>query len=107
LLAVLGGKDQPGADDVARILDSVGIKANAEELKVVIHSLQGKNLDQLIAEGSKRITALPSGGGHAAAAPAGGAPAAKAEEKKAEEKPKKEEKPKEESGADMGLSLFD
>jgi len=109
LLAVLGGKENPGAADINKILDSVGIKADAEELKLVLNHLEGKNIDQLIAEGSKKMSVVS--GGAAVAAGGSAAPAAggkkKEEEKKTAEKPKKEEKPKEESGGDIGFSLFE
>jgi len=105
LLAVLGGKEEPGADDVTKILDSVGIKADKDELKLVLSQLKGKNIDELIKEGSKRISVVHAAPAHGGASH--GAAPGKTEEKKEAEKPKKEEKPKEESGADMGFSLFD
>ena len=94
LLSALGG----GAINEAalkNILDSVGIEYDAEKGKKVVSELAGKDLESLIAEGSKKLATMPSGGGGAAAAPA----AAKKEEKK--------EEPKEESDDDMGFGLFD
>lgn len=51
LLAVLGGNEKPSAKDCTAILGSVGIEVDAKQLKTVIDSLNGKNLEELIAEG--------------------------------------------------------
>ena len=70
----------------------------------VVSELAGKDLESLIAEGSKKLATMPSGGGGGAAAPAaaaaGAAPAAAKKEEKKEE-------PEEESDDDMGFGLFD
>ena len=63
----------------------------------VVAELAGKDLEALIAEGSKKLATMPSGGGGGAAAPAAAAPAAAV----------KEEKKKVESDDDMGFGLFD
>jgi len=112
LLAVLGGNDNPDAAAINKILSSVGIKAEDEAINKVIGSLKGKDLNQLIAEGEKKFSSLPSGGGGGAAAPAAAAAggAAKADDKKGaakKEEPKKEEKKKSEEEDTMGFSLFD
>merc|ERR1711963_1074971 len=104
MLAALGAKGgaEPSAADVEKILGSVGIEA--EKVKKVCSELKGKNLEELIEEGTKKLASVPSGGGAAPAAggaAAGGA--APAEEAKKEEK--KEES--EESDDDMGFGLFD
>ncbi|XP_043827359.1 60S acidic ribosomal protein P2 isoform X1 [Dromiciops gliroides] len=109
LLAVLGGNDSPNSKDLKKILDSVGIETDEERMKKVIGELSGKNIEDVIAQGSSKLASMPSGGavavaasaGSAAPAAAGAAPAA-AEEKKEE---KKEES--EESDDDMGFGLFD
>ncbi|KAG7105041.1 60S acidic ribosomal protein P2 like [Verticillium longisporum] len=66
-------------------------------------SLKGKDINELIAEGSNKLASVPSGGAGGAAPAAGGAAAAggdaPAEEAKEEEK--------EESDDDMGFGLFD
>ena len=51
LLAVLGGNESPSAADIKKILSSVGIDAEDDKLKKVISELNGKNIDELIAEG--------------------------------------------------------
>ncbi|KAF7115665.1 hypothetical protein CNMCM5793_002905 [Aspergillus hiratsukae] len=104
LLLVLAGNSTPSAEDVKDVLSSVGIDADEDRLNKLIAELEGKDLQELIAEGSAKLASVPSGGAGGAAAPAaagaaaGGAAAAPAEEKEEE---------KEESDEDMGFGLFD
>ncbi|KAJ5105576.1 hypothetical protein NUU61_002923 [Penicillium alfredii] len=100
LLLALAGNESPSAADIKGVLSSVGIDADSERLDKLIAELQGKDLQELIAEGTTKLASVPSGGGAAAAAPAAGGEAAPAEEKK-------EEKAEEESDEDMGFGLFD
>uniref|UniRef100_A0A146M636 Large ribosomal subunit protein P2 n=1 Tax=Lygus hesperus TaxID=30085 RepID=A0A146M636_LYGHE len=107
LLSLLGGKAAPAASDIEKILSSVGIEADAEKVKKVISELNGKSIDQVMADGREKLSSMPSAGAAPAAAASGAAPAAAAEEKK---EAKKEEKKKEESESedeDMGFGLFD
>ncbi|CAL4091063.1 unnamed protein product [Meganyctiphanes norvegica] len=99
-LAALGGAT-PSAKDIEKILSSVGVDCDAALAGKVISELEGKDLQEVIAEGMTKVGSMPvgGGGGGAAAAPAADAPAA-AEEKK-------EEEPEEESDDDMGFGLFD
>ncbi|KAL2122416.1 hypothetical protein VTJ04DRAFT_2871 [Mycothermus thermophilus] len=106
LLLGLGGNASPSADDIKAVLSSVGIEADEERLEKLLSELDGKDINQLIADGSAKLASVPSGGAAAAGgAAAGGAAAggAAAEEKKEEEK----EEEKEESDEDMGFGLFD
>merc|ERR1712061_667079 len=102
--AVLGGNESPKAADIKAIISSVGIDADDEKLNKVIEELAGKNIEELMAEGTKKLASVPSGGGAAAPAAAaaggGGAPAEAPKEEKKEE-------PAEESDDDMGFGLFD
>lgn len=52
LLAALGGNESPSAENIEKILSSVGIEADGEKLKKVIAELKGKDLQTLIAEGN-------------------------------------------------------
>ena len=98
----MGGQDV-NEKNIKKILEVVGIEADSEKLGVVVKELAGKNIDELLAEGSEKLASMPAGGGAAAAgAPAAGG-AAPAEEKKEEKK----EEPEEESDDDMGFGLFD
>ncbi|KAF8636423.1 hypothetical protein AX17_003605 [Amanita inopinata Kibby_2008] len=103
LLLQLGGNAKPSAADVAKLLSTVGIEADDGRLETLIAELQGKDIANLIAEGSSKLASVPSGGGVSAAPATGGAPAAAAAEEKKEEK----EEEKEESDDDMGFGLFD
>ncbi|KAK3533870.1 hypothetical protein QTP70_032983 [Hemibagrus guttatus] len=108
LLAALGGKENPSANDIKKILDSVGIEADETRMGKVVSELSGKSVEDVIAQGYSKLASVPAGGAVAVAAsgaPAAGgaaAPAAAVEEKKEE---KKEES--EESDDDMGFGLFD
>ncbi|XP_078006775.1 LOW QUALITY PROTEIN: uncharacterized protein LOC110220640 [Phascolarctos cinereus] len=101
---VLGGNDSPNSKDLKRILDSVGIEMD-ERLKKASSELSGKNIEDVIAQGSSKLASIPTGGAVAVAASAGSAaPAVGGTAPAAEEE--KEEK-KEESDEDMGFGLFD
>lgn len=49
-LAALGGSS-PSAKDIEKVLGSVGIDCDAESAKKVVEELNGKNLQNVIAEG--------------------------------------------------------
>ncbi|KAJ3368983.1 60S acidic ribosomal protein P2 [Allomyces arbusculus] len=101
LLAVLGGNASPSAADVSKILAAVGVDADSTQLNKVIAELDGKNVEEVIAEGMTKLASVPSGGAAAGAAAGGAAaPAAAAEAAPVEEE-------KEESDDDMGFGLFD
>ncbi|GAA5940155.1 60S acidic ribosomal protein P2 [Sporobolomyces koalae] len=101
LLLVSGGNASPSAADVTELLATVDITPDQEQLEKLISELNGKNIDELIAEGSSKLASVPSGG--AAPAAATGAAAGGAAEEKKEEKVEE----KEESDDDMGFGLFD
>lgn len=91
LLAALGGNTSPSAKDIKKILDSVGIEADDDRLNKVISELNGKNIEDVIAQGIGKLASVPAGGAVAvSAAPGAAAPAAgsapAAEEKKDERK---------------------
>ncbi|KAF9317448.1 60S acidic ribosomal protein P2 [Podila horticola] len=101
LLLTIGGNAAPSAKDVTALLATVGIEAESERVEALIAQLAGKDINELIAEGTSKLASVPSGGAAAAAAPAAGAAAA------AEVKEEKKEEAKEESDDDMGFGLFD
>ncbi|KAE9980183.1 60S acidic ribosomal protein P2 [Venturia inaequalis] len=104
LLLGLGGNDSPSAKDITELLQSVGVDPDTERLEKLISELKGKDINELITEGSAKLASVPSGGsGGGAAAPAAGGAAPAAEAAKEEEK----EEEKEESDDDMGFGLFD
>jgi len=106
LLAVLGGNENPSEADVKKILSSVGIDVDAESLKKVIAQLKGKNLEELMAEGRKKLASMPAAGPAVTAAPAAAAAGA-AKQADAPKAKEKEPEPEPEEDEDMGFGLFD
>ncbi|KAI8097797.1 60s acidic ribosomal protein-domain-containing protein [Gilbertella persicaria] len=101
LLLVAGGNAHPSAEDLKKVLGSVGVEVDESRASALLKAMEGKTAAEAIAEGSSKLASVSAGpvaaaGGAAAGAAAGDAPA---EEEKAEEK--------EESDDDMGFGLFD
>jgi large subunit ribosomal protein LP2 len=105
LLAVLGGKASPTAEDINSILSSVGVEAEADKVSQLLAQLEGKDLNEVIAAGREKLASVPSGGAVAAAPAAGGAAGGAAAGGAPAKEEKKEEEESEEE--DMGFSLFD
>ncbi|EXJ88173.1 hypothetical protein A1O1_05101 [Capronia coronata CBS 617.96] len=107
LLLGLAGNTDPSDSDIKGVLSSVGIDADEERLSKLLSELKGKDISELIAEGSTKLASVPSGGaGGGAAAPAAGGAAGGAAAAE-EEAPAAKEEEKEESDEDMGFGLFD
>lgn len=106
LLAVLGGNATPSAEDIKSILSSVGVEAEDSRIELLLSEVEGKDLAEIIAEGSIKLANVPSGGGGgggggaAPAAGGGGGGAAAAPEPEPEPEEEEEEE-------DMGFDLFD
>lgn len=79
LLAVLAGNQTPDVAALEKILSSVGVKVEKEHATKVINELKGKNLEDLIKEGTGKLASVPAAPA-AGAAPAAAAPAAKKDE---------------------------
>ncbi|PKS11815.1 hypothetical protein jhhlp_001108 [Lomentospora prolificans] len=103
LLLTIGGNSSPSAKDIGKLLSSVGIEADDDRVEKLLSELDGKDINELISEGSTKLASVPSGGAGGAAA--GGAAAGGAAAEEAKEEAKEEEK--EESDEDMGFGLFD
>ncbi|XP_008943254.1 PREDICTED: 60S acidic ribosomal protein P2, partial [Merops nubicus] len=67
LLAVLGGNESPTSKDLKKILDSVGIETDDERMNKVISELNGKNIEDVIAQGNGKLASMPAGGAVAVA----------------------------------------
>jgi len=91
------------AEAIGKILGSVGVETDKKNLDIVLKNMQGKDLNELMTSGIKKLASV---GGGAAAAPAAGAPAAGGAAAPAAEA-KKEEPEEEEEDDDMGFGLFD
>ncbi|OHT09525.1 60S acidic ribosomal protein P2 [Tritrichomonas foetus] len=85
LLAQAGGDAAPSKAKITSILESVGISVDAQALDALLAKLDGKDIAELIKEGSSKLAVV--GGGAAAPAAAG---AAATEEKKEEKKEEEE-----------------
>ncbi|EJD07624.1 ribosomal protein 60S [Fomitiporia mediterranea MF3/22] len=105
LLLQIGGKSSPSTDDIKHVLGSVGADVDDDRLSKLLSELEGKDIAELITEGSSKFASVPSAGAVAAAPSAGGAAGGAAAEAPKEEEKKEEEK--EESDDDMGFGLFD
>merc|ERR1712046_439564 len=88
LLAAQSGS-APSKDAVTKILESISADIESDKLDKVFAELDGKNVEEVIAEGMSLLASVPSGG----AAPAGDAAPA--------EEAKKESSEEEESDSDM------
>ncbi|KAF9433102.1 60S acidic ribosomal protein P2, partial [Entomortierella beljakovae] len=67
LLLTIGGKASPSASDITSLLATVGIEAESERIESLIAQLAGKDINELIAEGSSKLASVPAGGAGAAA----------------------------------------
>ena len=97
LLIALSGKEVT-EDGVKKIFTAAGAKGDDEEIKKVVNSLKGKKIDNVIADGLKKLSGMSVGESK-------GEEKGKKDdkkEKKKEEK-KKEEKKEEEEEEDMGF----
>lgn len=106
-LVRLSGKQNVSAEDIKNVLSAGGVEVDETKLNKFITDLKssGKTVDELIAAGSSRMSALgggsaPVAGGAAPAAAAAGGAAA------AEEKPAAPESESEEEEVEMG-GFFD
>ncbi|CAN4113051.1 unnamed protein product [Withania somnifera] len=94
LLAQLGGNNTPSADDLKKILNSVGAEIDDVKIELLLSQVKGKDINELIAAGKQRLasTTCMSFG------------CVVVEEKKEDKKLDKEEESDEE---DFNFSLFD
>merc|ERR1712003_134760 len=58
MLAALSG-EAPSKDAVTKILESIGADINAEQFDKVFAELDGKNVDEVVAEGMSKLVAPP------------------------------------------------
>lgn len=75
-LLVLGGKAEPSAADVEKVVKDAGATADKEKITALCEALKGKKFHELVSTGVAKLGSMGTGGGGAAAPVA----AAKAEE---------------------------
>jgi ribosomal protein L12E/L44/L45/RPP1/RPP2 len=61
LLAQIGGCATPDAAKITSILESVGITVDSEAVNAILGKFEGKNVDELIAEGSSKLAVVGGG----------------------------------------------
>ncbi|EGW33867.1 60S acidic ribosomal protein type P2-A [Spathaspora passalidarum NRRL Y-27907] len=101
LLLVNAGNATPSAQDIKNVLAAADIEVEEDKVEKLIAEVEGKNVEELIAQGNEKLSSVPTG---APAAAAGGASAGAATEAAEEAAP---EEAAEESDDDMGFGLFD
>jgi len=82
-LLVLGGKENPTAADVEKVLKDSGVSADKEKIEKLIAAMEGKKYHEMVEGGLAKINKMGAAAGPVAAAGAGGAKAV-VEEKKEE-----------------------
>ncbi len=100
LLVVLGGNATPSSEDVKAVITAAGGEADDAALELLFSELEGKSIEELLAEGKEKLKSVASAGPSSAAAPAAGGAAPAAKEEKAPA-PKVEEVDALEGGMDM------
>ena len=88
-MLVLGGKSEPTAADVEKVVKEAGAEVDKAKCTALCEALKGKPFHDLVAEGIKTLGSM-GGGGAAAATPAAGGAAAAKEEAPKEEEPEEE-----------------
>merc|ERR1719223_2486453 len=80
-LLILGGNAAPSAADVTAVITAAGGEADEEQVSALLADLEGKNINELLAEGQEKIKSVAGcggGGGGGGGAAAADAPAAAA-----------------------------
>ncbi|EGR27642.1 hypothetical protein IMG5_192460 [Ichthyophthirius multifiliis] len=99
-LLTLGGKENPDAAAVKKLLETVSATVDEAKLNAAVNALKGKKLEDVISAGQKKLSTVSFGGASGASSAPAPSAAAKAP---AKEEPKKEEpKKEEEEDYDMG-----
>jgi large subunit ribosomal protein LP2 len=99
ILLVLGGNATPSADDVAAVINASGGSANDDTIATLVSDMEGKTVNDLLAEGMEKLKDVPMGGGGGGGA-SGGAAAA-------DDAPAEEEEPEEEeAGMEDAIDMF-
>ena len=93
----------PSADAIKKVLSAVGIDVEDDKVESLMSAVDGKSIEELIAEGNEKLAAVPAAAPVAGGAGAGAAAGGAGEEAAAAAA----EEPEEESDEDMGFGLFD
>ena len=92
LLLVVGGNETPSADDVKSVLAAAGNEEpNEDSINALIGDMEGKSVNDLLAEGMDKLKDVPMGGGGGGSGGGGGGGGEAVEEEVEEEKEEEEE----------------
>lgn len=69
MLARLGGNTNPSANDLKKLIESVGAEVDGDRIELFLSQVNGKNITELVASGKEKLASVPSGGDASAAAP--------------------------------------
>ncbi|KAM5587996.1 60S acidic ribosomal protein P2 [Rosa sericea] len=69
MLAQLGGNTNPSADDLEKIIGSIGAEVDGDRIELFLSQVNGKNITELVASGKEKLASVPSGGDASAVAP--------------------------------------
>ena len=58
LLLQIGGNPSPSGDEIKAVLGSVGIDADDDRLSKLLSELEGKDIAQLISEGTSKFASV-------------------------------------------------
>lgn len=58
LLLQTGGKANPSAADISKLLGTVGIEAESDRVDKLLGELKNKSIDELISEGSSKLSSV-------------------------------------------------
>ncbi|ODV62961.1 ribosomal protein P2, partial [Ascoidea rubescens DSM 1968] len=105
LLLVEGGHEHPASKDIEHLLETVGIEADHKQVELLLKSVSGKTVDELITSGSSKLASLATGG--AVASSGSGSDTGSGSGAAAEEEKEEASEEEEESDDDMGFGLFD
>lgn len=68
VLLLLGGNESPSAEDVTKLITSVGGEADEAKLATLLADLEGKDIHELLAKGEKELKSVVGVAGPAAPA---------------------------------------
>lgn len=63
MLLVLGGKESPSVDDVKGVIAAAGAEPNDDKIAALVGDLEGKSVNDLLADGMSKLKDVPIGGG--------------------------------------------
>jgi large subunit ribosomal protein LP2 len=62
-LLLVGGNASPSQDDVKAVITAAGGEADEEKLSKLFQDLEGKDINELLKEGQKKLKSVSIGGG--------------------------------------------